>query len=328
MSGKKTILVCGGAGYIGSHMARRLQEAGHEVIVFDNLSTGHAKAVEDQCLVQGDIRDRDALDRVFAQFRIDAAMHFCASSLVGESIRKPLDYWENNLGGSLVLIDAMCRAGVGRLVFSSTAAVFGEPLAPRIDEDHPRNPVNPYGASKRAVEDVLAQLGESDGFRSVSLRYFNAAGASLDGRLGESHHPETHLIPNVLRTALGQQAGLKVFGDDYPTPDGSCVRDYVHVLDLVEAHLLALEAMDDGLAVRRFNLGNGEGYSVLDVIRTTERLLGHPIDFERAPRRPGDPPALVADSRLAREVLGWNPRHAALETIIDTALRWHRAPRY
>jgi UDP-glucose 4-epimerase len=322
------VLVCGGAGYIGSHMARRLQEVGHEVVVFDNLSTGHSEAVEGLPLVVGDIRDRDALNRVFTRHRIDAAMHFCASSLVGESIQKPLAYWDNNLGGTLVLLDSMRRAGVGHLVFSSTAAVFGEPVTARIDEQHPRTPVNPYGASKRAVEDVLAQLGAAEGFRSISLRYFNAAGASLDGRLGESHHPETHLIPNVLRAALGGQAGLKVFGDDYPTPDGSCVRDYVHVLDLVEAHLLALEAMNIGEPARCFNLGNGEGYSVLDVIRTAERLLGHAIAFERAPRRPGDPPALVADSRLAREVLGWTPRHAELATIIDTALRWHRGPRY
>lgn len=322
------ILVCGGAGYIGAHMAHRLAEAGYDVVVYDNLSTGHAEAVDGLRLVRGDIRDRDALDRLLGAERFDAAMHFCASSLVGESILKPLDYWGNNLGGTLVLLDALRRAGVGRLVFSSTAAVFGEPRAARIDESHPREPINPYGASKRAVEDVLAQLGEAEGFRSISLRYFNAAGASLDGRLGESHHPETHLVPNVLRAALGQHAGLKVFGDDYPTPDGSCVRDYVHVLDLVEAHLLALRAMDAGAPARCFNLGNGEGYSVLQVIGAAERLLGRPIAFERAPRRPGDPPVLVADSRLAREVLGWVPGHADLDTIIGTALRWHRAPRY
>lgn len=322
------VLVCGGAGYIGSHMVRYLVRHGHAVVVFDNLSTGHREAVADVPLVVGDVADANAVDAVFAEHAFDAVMHFCARSLVGESVQKPLAYYRNNVAGTLGLLEAMQRAGVDKLVFSSTAAVFGQPQTEQIDEAHPTQPINPYGASKLMIERVLADAAQAYGLRSVALRYFNAAGADPSGELGESHEPETHLIPNVLRAALGQGGGLKVFGDDYATRDGTCVRDYVHVNDLAAAHLAAVEYMHGHDGAHVFNLGNGEGFTVLEVIEAARRATGADIAFERAPRRDGDPAVLVASSARARELLGWQPQYTDIGAIIETAWRWHQQPRY
>lgn len=322
------ILVCGGAGYIGSHMARRLVDGGCEVSVLDNLSTGHRRAVRWCELLHADLLDPASLERAFASRRFDAVMHFCARSLVGESVAQPYDYYANNVVGTLHLLQVMQRYGVMRLVFSSTAAVFGQPRAERIDEAHPKAPINPYGASKLMVERILADAAAAYGLRSVALRYFNAAGASADGAIGESHHPETHLIPNVLRAALGSGPGLKVFGDDYPTRDGTCVRDYVHVDDLAQAHRLALEFMDANAGAHAFNLGNGHGFSVREVIAAAEEASGRAIHYTVEPRRAGDPSVLVAASDKARHQLGWAPEHASLASILASAWRWHRAPAY
>jgi UDP-glucose 4-epimerase len=322
------ILVCGGAGYIGSHMVRHLRANGHEAVVFDNLSTGHRQAVGEASLVEGDLLDPAALATLFAAHRFDAVMHFCARSLVGESVQQPYAYYRNNVAGTLNLLQAMQAAGVERLVFSSTAAVFGNPQADLIDEDHPTAPINPYGASKLMVERMLADAATAYGLRSVALRYFNAAGADPAGTLGESHDPETHLIPNVLRAALGTGSSLKVFGDDYATRDGTCVRDYVHVNDLASAHLAALAFMGAHEGAHVFNLGNGQGFSVLEVIEAARRVTGADIGFEVAPRRLGDPPVLVAASNRAREVLGWIPEFTDIGDIIATAWTWHRHASY
>lgn len=321
------ILVCGGAGYVGAHAALALSRAGHAVTVLDNLSTGHRAAVRWGPLVQADLLQPDTLDAAF-QRPVDAVMHFCARSLVGESVRAPYAYYENNVVGTLHLLQAMARHGVDRLVFSSTAAIFGNPLSALIDEDHRQAPINPYGASKLMVERILADAAQAYGLRSVCLRYFNAAGAAPDENIGESHQPETHLIPNVLRAALGSGPGLKLFGDDYDTVDGTCVRDYVHVLDLADAHLRALELMQRQPGAHAFNLGNGQGFSVLQVLRAARAVTGRDIAYQQAGRRAGDPAVLVAASDKARNVLGWQPRHPGLEEIIDSAWRWHQAPAY
>src|SRR4249919_396820 len=316
------VLLCGGAGYIGSHMLKWLAQRGHTVTVLDNLSTGHREAVQWGEFVQADLLDPASLERVFAGRSFDAVMHFCARSLVGESVAQPYDYYANNVTGTLNLLEAMRRHGVGKLVFSSTAAVFGNPVSERIDEDHPKAPINPYGASKLMVERILMDAALAYGLRSVSLRYFNAAGASPDGGIGESHQPETHLIPNALRAALGTGPGLKVFGSDYPTPDGTCVRDYVHVDDLAQAHEQALAYLDAHEGAHAFNLGNGQGFSVRGVIDAASRVVGRPVPFEIAPRRAGDPPVLVAASERARRELGWSPVHTSLDSIIESAWRW------
>jgi len=320
------VLVCGGAGYIGSHMAKWLAARGTEVTVLDNLSTGHREAVRWGELIEADLLDPAALERTFAVNRFDAVMHFCACSLVGESMLEPYDYYANNVTGTLNLLQAMRRHAVWRLVFSSTAAVFGQPLRERIDEDHPTAPINPYGASKLMVERMLADAFAAYGLRSVALRYFNAAGASPDGEIGEAHAPETHLIPNVLRAALGHGPALKAFGDDYPTPDGTCVRDYVHVDDLALAHQLAWACMDSHEGAHAINLGNGDGFSVREVIATARQVTGKPIGFEIAPHRAGDPAVLVASSARARDELGWQPRYTTLAPIIESAWRWHQQP--
>ena len=321
------ILVCGGAGYVGSHACLALARAGHEVTVLDNMLTGHREAVRWGRLVDADILKPQTLDAAFDR-KVDAVMHFCARSLVGESVTDPYAYYQNNVTGTVNLLEAMRRHGVDRVVFSSTAAVFGNPVSDMIDEDHPKNPINPYGASKLMVERVLADAANAYGLRSVALRYFNAAGAAADAGIGESHEPETHLIPNALKAAAGEGAGLKVFGNDYPTPDGTCVRDYVHVLDLADAHLRALDWMDREPGAHRFNLGNGNGFSVLQVIEAARKVTGRDIPYEIGPRRAGDPPVLVASSAQAREKLGWTPKFDRIEPIIETAWAWHRAPAY
>lgn len=309
-------------------MAKWLAAHGVAVTVLDNLSTGHREAVQWGELVQADLLDPASLERAFAGRRFDAVMHFCARSLVGESMTRPYDYYANNVGGTLNLLQAMQRHGVERLVFSSTAAVFGQPLGERIDEDHPKAPINPYGASKLMVERMLADAHAAHGLRSVALRYFNAAGASPDGDIGEAHTPETHLIPNVLRAALGSGPALEVFGDDYPTADGTCVRDYVHVDDLAQAHLLALAYMDSHDGAHAFNLGNGRGFSVREVIGAAEQVSGRVVAHAIAPRRAGDPAVLVASSDRARAGLGWQPKYTELASIIESAWRWHCKPRF
>ena len=309
-------------------MVKMLLEQGFEVTVLDNLSTGHAEAVGEAELVACDLLDGAELERVFARRRFDAVMHFCALSLVGESVRQPLDYYRNNVGGTLSLLETMRRHSVERLVFSSTAAIFGEPDQALIDETHPARPINPYGRSKWMVEQMLTDSATAFGLRSVSLRYFNAAGASPSGEIGESHDPETHLIPNVLKSVQAGGASLKVFGNDYPTPDGTCVRDYIHVDDLAAAHLAALTWMESQEGAAVFNLGNGRGFSVLEVIEAAGRVTGQPIAYEVQDRRPGDPAVLVAASDRARRDLGWQPRYRDIEAIIETAWGWHRNARY
>ena len=323
------VLVCGGAGYIGSHMVRHLIAHRHEVVVFDSLTTGHREAVGTASLVVGNLLDPAALKALFSAHRFDVVMHFCALSLVGVSVAEPYLYYQNNVVGTLNLLQAMQAAGVARLVFSSTAAVFGNPETALIDETHPTRPINPYGASKLMVERMLADAAHAYGLRSVALRYFNAAGADPSGEIGESHAPETHLIPNVLRAALGHDSGmLKVFGDDYATRDGTCVRDYVHVNDLAAAHLKGIEFMAGNEGAHVFNLGNGQGFSVLEVIAAARRVTGVEIAFECVPRRAGDPPVLVASSAKARDALDWSPQFTDIDAILDSAWRWHLQPRY
>jgi len=308
-------------------MVRYLLTNQHEVVVYDNLSTGHRQAVpRGVTFAHGDIGDAARLARVFATHRFDAVIHFCARSLVGESVVDPYAYYRNNVANTLVLLSAMNEAGVQRLVFSSTAAVFGNPHAEHIDEGHATAPINPYGQSKLMIEHVLEDAARAYGLRSVALRYFNAAGADPDGSIGEAHDPETHLIPNVLKAVLGQSAALKVFGDDYDTRDGTCVRDYVHVNDLASAHLLAIDYLATHEGAFRFNLGNGEGFSVREVIAAAERVTGKPVPHEIAPRRAGDPATLVASSELARLELGWEPRITRLDDILASAWRWHLDP--
>lgn len=322
------ILVCGGAGYIGSHMVRYLNILGHEVVVFDNLSTGHREAVSGVSLVEGDLLDPAALKALFIRHRFDAVMHFCALSLVGVSVAEPYLYYQNNVTGTLNLLQAMRAVGVSKLVFSSTAAVFGSPDTDLIDETHPVRPINPYGASKLMVERMLSDAAHAYGLRSVALRYFNAAGADPSGMIGEAHEPETHLIPNVLRAAMGRAGTLKIFGDDYATRDGTCVRDYVHVNDLATAHLKAIEFMVAHDGAHLFNLGNGQGFTVLEVIEAARCITGAKIAFERAQRRAGDPPVLVASNVKARESLGWIPAFTDIAAIIESAWRWHQHSRY
>ncbi|GAB3509033.1 UDP-glucose 4-epimerase GalE [Pseudoxanthomonas daejeonensis] len=322
------VLVCGGAGYIGSHMAQWLAERGDTVTVLDNLSTGHRAAVKWGEFLEADLLDPASLEHAFAGRFFDAVVHFCARSLVGESVQEPYAYYANNVTGTLNLLEAMRRHEVQRLVFSSTAAVFGSPICDLIDEEHLKAPINPYGVSKLMVEQILADAAVAYGLRSVALRYFNAAGALPQHGIGEAHACETHLIPNVLKSALGTGPALKVFGDDYPTPDGTCVRDYVHVQDLAQAHALAIGYMDTNPGTHAFNLGNGQGFSVREVIAAAGKVAGRDIVYEVAPRRTGDPATLVASSRKAREILGWRPTWTTLEPIIESAWRWHRDQRF
>jgi len=319
------ILVVGGAGYIGSHMVKLLLEAGHETTAFDNLSSGHRDAVVGGEFVGGDLADREGLRDVFAASRFDAVMHFASFIEVGESVRDPLKYFRNNVSNTLNLLDIMLGNGVDNIIYSSSAAVYGEPGYAPVDEAHPTTPVNPYGRSKLMVEQVLADCALTRGLKSVSLRYFNAAGADTEGRLGERHDPETHLIPLVLQAASGRRPSVSIFGDDYDTPDGTCVRDYVHVQDLCDAHLLALEYLKNGGESACFNLGNGAGFTVRQVIDTARRVTGRDIPVAVEGRRDGDPAVLVADSKAARAVLGWRPSRSGLEQILETAWRWERS---
>ncbi|HYI86886.1 MAG TPA: UDP-glucose 4-epimerase GalE [Burkholderiales bacterium] len=318
------VLVTGGAGYIGCHMARLLVETGAEVTVLDDLSTGHAEAVRGGDFIQGDIADVAFTKTVLSQKRIEAVVHFAASSLVGESMADPLKYYRRNVGGTAALVQAMRDAKVTRIVFSSTAAVYGDPLRIPIDETHPTQPVNPYGASKLAVERMLSDCSAAYGIGAVVLRYFNAAGADPSGELGERHDPETHLIPLVLQAASGRRPSISVFGNDWPTRDGTCVRDYIHVSDLCVAHLQALEWLAKGGRHECFNLGNGDGATVLEVIEAARRITGKTIKMIQAERRAGDPPSLVADASKARRVLGWQPVRADIEGIVRDAWNYEQ----
>ena len=322
------ILVTGGAGYIGSHMVKLLAETGAEVTVLDDLSTGHAEAVRNAKFVRGDIADVPATRDVLQKSGIEAVVHFAASSLVGESMSDPLKYYRRNVGGTVALVEAMRQAKVMRLVFSSTAAVYGDPVRLPIDEAHPTHPVNPYGSSKLAIERMLAECSTAYGLGAVTLRYFNAAGADPSGELGERHDPETHLIPLVLQAASGRRASISVFGNDWPTRDGTCVRDYIHVSDLCVAHLQALEWLEKGGRYEAFNLGNGDGATVLEVIEAARRVTAKPIKIVQAPRRAGDPPSLIADASKARRILGWQPARADIEGIVRDAWNFEqRRPR-
>lgn len=322
------VLVCGGAGYVGAHACRALAEAGHDVVVFDDLSTGHAEAVRWGELVRGDLRDRAALRALFARRRFDAVMHFAARSLVGESVADPSAYYDANVIGTWQLLEAMRAAGIARLIFSSTAAVYGWAGHDRaLTENDPVAPINPYGRTKAAIEGMLADYAQAYGIASASLRYFNAAGADPLARIGEAHAPETHLIPNLLR-ALRDERPFDLFGDDYPTPDGTCTRDYVHVDDLAQAHLLALEYLAAHPGAHVFNLGSGRGFSVREIVAAAERVTGRTARVQVRARRPGDPPALVADAARARAALGWQPQYVGIDGIVETAWRWHRAQRY
>lgn len=312
------VLVAGGAGYIGSHMVRALQDAGHRTLTLDNLSSGHRDAVRG-AFIEGDMGDRSAVDRAFSEHDIDAVMIFAGSIQVGESVERPALYYRNNVSNVLTLVDAAVDHGVKRVVFSSTAAIFGEPQYTPIDESHPCQPLNPYGQTKMMVEQVLADYDRAYGLKSACLRYFNAAGAHPDGSLGERHDPETHLIPIALEVAMGLRPHLSIYGDDYDTPDGTCVRDYVHVTDLCEAHLLALQWLCSGRSSLRLNLGNGQGFSVRQVVESVRRVTGRPVPVQVCARRPGDPARLIANSALAMHTLGWQPRYQHLDAIVATA---------
>jgi len=318
-------LVCGGAGYIGSHMVKMLADFGHHVVTFDNLSTGYRDSVKWGTLVEGELLNSDDLDAVFSVYSFDAVIHFAARSLVGESELKPGLYYRNNVVGTMNLLDAMRRNGVDRIIFSSTAAVYGNPERDTISEDHSKKPINVYGKSKLMVESILNDYSSAYGISSVCLRYFNAAGADPEGMIGERHEPETHLIPNIIRSLLDLgNARMKVFGNDYDTDDGTCVRDYIHVNDLCRAHLLAADYLDGHEGAFRFNLGNGTGFSVMQVLRAVEEVTGEMVEFEIQDRRKGDPAVLVADAGAAHLELGWKPQYSDISDIIQTAWNWHK----
>jgi UDP-glucose-4-epimerase GalE len=321
----ESVLVTGGAGYVGSHACKVLARAGYQPVVFDNFSRGHREAVRWGPLVEGDLADRELLAAALDKHRVSAVMHFAAYAYVGESVADPGTYYRNNLGGTLSLLEAMRETGVDKIVFSSTCATYGTPEKVPVCETAPQLPINPYGETKLAIERALHWYGQAYGLRAVSLRYFNAAGADPDGEIGELHKPETHLIPLVLQTALGQRPQIDIYGTDYPTPDGTAIRDYIHVQDLAEAHLRALEHLGAGQQSAALNLGTGSGHSVREVVRVAEAASGRRIPCRDSARRPGDPPALVADASLAAELLGWRARVSDLETIVRSALAWHRS---
>ena len=317
------ILVTGGAGYIGSHTVRLLIERGHQVVVYDNLCMGHRQAVPADCLVVGDLKDVDHLDHVLLIHRIEAVIHFAAFAAVGESVVSPAKYYQNNFVNTFSLMERMRRHDISRFVFSSTCAIFGTPERVPITEDLRQNPINPYGWSKLFIEKALADFAAAYGWGYAALRYFNAAGASPKGDIGEDHDPETHLIPLVIQTAMGQRKHIEVFGSDYPTPDGTCIRDYIHVDDLAEAHLLALEKLQNGSALT-FNVGAGRGYSVREVIGAVEKVTGKKVPVKEGSRRAGDPAELVASNAKIERDLGWRPKYPELGAILETAWRWHR----
>lgn len=321
------VLVVGGAGYIGSVCAAMLKQAGVDVATYDNLSTGHAEAAQGP-LIRGDIRDRELLTRVLKEGSFDAVMHFAAKSLVGESVSNPLRYYDVNMGGTASLVQSMQDAGVNSLVFSSTCAIYGNPQYLPLDESHPTQPVSPYGTSKKMVEEMLAECREQEGLRVTTLRYFNAAGCMPDGSLGESHATETHLIPLAIAAALGNRPPLSLFGDDYETRDGTCIRDYIHVLDLADAHLKALNRLLEGDTGSAFNVGTGIGTTVREVLESIGRCLGEPVPHSVAARRAGDPPALFARADKIKETLAWEPRWTNIDDIVSTALRWAKSPAY
>ncbi|MCH5196563.1 MAG: UDP-glucose 4-epimerase GalE [Oscillospiraceae bacterium] len=320
-----SILVLGGAGYIGSHTALELVRAGENVVIADNFSTGHIEAVPKGVkFYEGDLHDSAFLDGIFENEQIDAIIHFAAYSLVGESVTNPLKYYDNNLCGTKALLDSMVGHKIGNIVFSSTAATYGEPENIPILETDRTLPTNPYGETKLAMEKMFYWAAQAHGFRYVSLRYFNACGADKSGEIGEAHDPESHLIPLILQVPNGQREAISIFGTDYDTPDGTCIRDYIHVTDLANAHILAVKYLRNGNGSDIFNLGNGVGYSVREVIETARKVTGHPIPAVESPRRAGDPARLVASSEKAREVLGWDPTHDSLEEIIADAWNWHK----
>lgn len=323
----KIILVCGGAGYIGSHMLKMLHGRGYTPVCFDNLSTGHSEAIKWGESIQGDLLREEDLDRAFEKFKVNAVMHFAARSIVPESVHNPELYWQNNVAGAINMLAAMRRHGVERLVFSSTAAVYGPPETQLLSEEHPTRPANPYGVTKLAMEQAISSFAAAYKLRAVCFRYFNAAGADPDAEVGESHNPETHLIPNVIKSLQKGGSPLTVFGDDYDTPDGSCVRDYIHINDICSAHLMALEYMEQTPGNTVFNLGSETGFSVLEIINAVERISGQSVPHTMAERRPGDVGRLVADSSKVREALGWKPEHS-LDEILSTAIAWHAQQPY
>jgi UDP-glucose-4-epimerase GalE len=317
------VLVTGGAGYIGSQTAKALAEAGHGPIVLDNLSTGHRSAVKWGPFIEGDLADRDLLDKIFRDHRVEGVLHFAASLLVGESMSNPQKYFWNNDVNTLGLLDAMKTHQVKHIVFSSSAATYGDPEKVPIPEDHPQRPVNPYGESKLFMERALHWYGVAYGLRWMALRYFNAAGADLEGEIGEEHDPESHLVPLVIQAALGQRAAVEIYGTDYPTPDGTAIRDFIHVTDLADAHVRALEHLAKGGESTALNLGTGKGHSVLEVIDAVGKLAKEQVPAKKGPRRAGDPAVLVADPSKAQRVLGWRPRHSDLKTVVQSAWTWH-----
>jgi len=320
----QVVLVTGGAGYIGSHTCKALHRAGYRPVVVDNLVNGHADAVRWGPLEIADVTDVERMEQIVDRHRPSAVVHFAAFAYVGESVAEPEKYYQNNVGGALALLRVMRSRGVDKIIFSSTCATYGVPEVIPITEDQPARPINPYGASKRMVETILADYDAAYAIRHVALRYFNAAGADSEGDLGECHDPEPHLIPRVIETALGRRAFIEVNGTDYATPDGTAVRDYIHVEDLADAHVRALDHLLAGRLSVTLNVGTGCGYSVLEVIRAVERLAGATVAVRSGPRREGDPPTLIADASRATEVLGWRPRASDLDSIVTTALRWHR----
>ena len=321
----QSILVTGGAGYIGSHTVRMLTDVGQKIVVLDNMVYGHPEAVvsPEVMLVRGEMADEELVERLFQEHAPQAVVHFAAYCYVGESVQQPGKYYRNNTAAPLTVLDAMRRHGCDRFIFSSTCATYGNPEYVPMDEQHPQNPINPYGRSKLMLERILRDYEHAHGIRSVFLRYFNACGCSLDGVLGEDHDPETHLIPLALRAVSGERDKLTVFGTDYDTPDGTCIRDYIHVSDLADAHLLALQTLEQGGTSRAYNLGNGHGYSVQEVIDTARQVTGREIPVRIGRRRPGDPDRLIGDASLIRQDLGWQPKFAALDKIIETAWQWH-----
>ena len=322
------LLVLGGAGYIGSHTATELLDNGHEVVIADNLVTGYREAIPEKAtFYQGDLRDKDFLVDLLAKEKVDAVIHFAAFSLVGESVTNPLKYYENNLYGTKVLLDAMIETGVDKIVFSSTAATYGEPENIPILESDRTCPTNPYGETKLAMEKMISWAAKAHGLHFVSLRYFNACGAHKSGKIGEAHNPESHLIPLVLQVPNGKREFVSIYGNDYDTPDGTCIRDYIHVTDLAKAHILAVEYLMNGGESDIFNLGNGVGYSVKEVIETARKVTGHPIPAKEEARRAGDPARLVASGEKARKILGWEPEIKDLADIISSAWKWHKAHR-